>query len=44
VLAAVLVTDIVNSTLHLKRLGDSVWRDLLMDHNHETRIEINHFW
>jgi class 3 adenylate cyclase len=43
VLAAMLVTDIVDSTLHLKRLGDSVWRELLMDHNHQTRIEINRF-
>lgn len=43
VLAAILVTDIVDSTAHLKRLGDSAWRELLMDHNHQTRIEINRF-
>jgi class 3 adenylate cyclase len=43
VLAAMLVTDIVDSTAHLKRLGDSAWRELLMDHNHQTRIEINRF-
>ena len=43
VLAALLVTDIVDSTAHLKRLGDSAWRELLMDHNHQTRIEINRF-
>jgi len=43
VLAAMLVTDIVDSTLHLKRLGDSNWRELLMGHNHQTRIEINRF-
>ena len=43
VLAAMLVTDIVDSTLHLKRLGDSHWRELLMGHNHQTRIEINRF-
>lgn len=43
VLAAMLVTDIVDSTAHLKRLGDSTWRELLMDHNHQTRMEINRF-
>jgi class 3 adenylate cyclase len=43
VLAAMLVTDIVDSTAHLKRLGDSAWRELLMDHNHQARIEINRF-
>jgi class 3 adenylate cyclase len=43
VLAAMLVTDIVDSTSHLKRLGDSAWRELLMDHNHHARIEINRF-
>jgi class 3 adenylate cyclase len=43
VLAALLVTDIVDSTSQLKRLGDAAWRELLMDHNHQTRIEINRF-
>jgi class 3 adenylate cyclase len=43
VLAAVLVTDIVDSTAQLKRLGDSAWRELLMDHNHLVRVEINRF-
>jgi class 3 adenylate cyclase len=43
VLAAMLVTDIVDSTAHLKRLGDSAWRELLMDHNHQARMEINRF-
>ncbi len=43
VLAAMLVTDIVDSTSHLKRLGDSAWRELLMDHNHQARMEINRF-
>jgi len=43
VLAALLITDIVDSTAHLKRLGDSAWRELLMDHNHQMRIEINRF-
>jgi class 3 adenylate cyclase len=43
VLAALLVTDIVDSTARLKQLGDTAWRELLMDHNHQTRIEINRF-
>jgi class 3 adenylate cyclase len=43
VLAAMLVTDIVDSTAHLKRLGDTAWRELLMNHNHQSRIEINRF-
>jgi class 3 adenylate cyclase len=43
VLAAVLCTDIVQSTLHLLRLGDSAWRELLMEHNQQTRGELNRF-
>jgi class 3 adenylate cyclase len=43
VLAAMLVTDIVDSTAHLERLGDTAWRELLMDHNHQARVEINRF-
>lgn len=43
VLAAVLVTDIVDSTARLKELGDTAWRELLMDHNHLVRMEINRF-
>jgi class 3 adenylate cyclase len=43
VLAAMLVTDIVDSTAHLKRLGGSAWRQLLTDHNHQARMEINRF-
>jgi class 3 adenylate cyclase len=43
VLAAMLVTDIVDSTAHLKRLGDTAWREVLMDHNHQARMEINRF-
>jgi class 3 adenylate cyclase len=43
VLAAMLVTDIVDSTAQLKRLGDTAWRELLMDHNHQARVEINRF-
>jgi class 3 adenylate cyclase len=43
VLAAVLCTDIVDSTLHLRRLGDSAWRELLTKHNRQTRGELNLF-
>ena len=43
VLAAMLVTDIVDSTSHLKRLGDSAWRELLLEHNQQVRLELNRF-
>ena len=43
VLAAVLYTDIVDSTAHLRRLGDSAWRELLLEHNQQTRLELNRF-
>lgn len=43
VLLAVLCTDIVDSTVHLRRLGDSAWRELLLEHNQQTRLELNRF-
>jgi class 3 adenylate cyclase len=43
VLAAVLCTDIVESTAHLRRLGDAAWRELLTEHNQRTRGELNRF-
>ena len=43
VLAAMLCTDIVDSTSHLRRVGDSVWRELLLEHNQQARIEFNRF-
>src|SRR5262250_1026294 len=43
VLAAMLCTDIVDSTAHLRRLGDSAWRELLLDHNQQARLEFNRF-
>lgn len=43
VLAAMLCTDIVDSTAHLKRLGDEAWRELLFEHNHQVRLELNSF-
>jgi len=43
VLAALLCTDIVDSTSHLRKLGDSAWRELLLEHNQQARIEFNRF-
>lgn len=43
VLAALLCTDIVDSTAHLRRLGDSAWHELLLEHNQQARGEFNRF-
>lgn len=43
VLAALLCTDIVDSTVHLRRLGDAAWRELLLKHNQQARSEFNRF-
>src|SRR5258707_8389324 len=43
VLAAMLCTDIVESTAHLSRLGDFAWRELLLEHNRLVRLELNRF-
>jgi class 3 adenylate cyclase len=43
VLAAMLCTDIVDSTAHLRRLGDAAWRELLLQHNNQARGELNRF-
>ncbi len=43
VLAAMLCTDIVDSTAHLSRLGDFAWRELLLEHNRQVRLELNRF-
>jgi len=43
VLITVLYTDIVDSTSHLRRLGDTAWRELLLEHNQQTRSELNSF-
>jgi class 3 adenylate cyclase len=40
-LATVLFTDIVDSTASLQRLGDAVWRDLLLQHNARLRETLN---
>jgi class 3 adenylate cyclase len=41
ILATVLFTDIVDSTATLQRLGDAVWRDLLLKHNARLRDALN---
>jgi class 3 adenylate cyclase/pimeloyl-ACP methyl ester carboxylesterase len=40
VLATVLFTDIVDSTTHMARLGDSGWRELLERHHSLVRTEL----
>lgn len=42
-LATVLFTDIVDSTVHAARLGDSAWGDLLHRHNAIVREELARF-
>jgi class 3 adenylate cyclase len=41
ILATVLFTDIVDSTATLQRLGDAIWRDLLLKHNARLRDTLN---
>jgi class 3 adenylate cyclase len=41
VLATMLFTDIVDSTGHAQRLGDTAWRDLLERHNLAVRREVS---
>ena len=43
VLATVLFTDIVNSTLHANELGDHSWRGLLDQHNSLIEAQIHRF-
>jgi class 3 adenylate cyclase len=43
VLATVLFTDIVDSTNHLRQLGDRAWADLLAAHNAAIRHELERF-
>lgn len=43
VLATVLFTDIVDSTATLQAMGDTAWRDLLLDHNTRLRDQLNIF-
>lgn len=43
VLATVLFTDIVNSTLHANELGDHSWRELLDRHNSLMEAQVHRF-
>jgi class 3 adenylate cyclase len=43
IIATVLLTDIVDSTGILQRVGDAAWRDLLARHNARLRDELNAF-
>ena len=43
VLATVLFTDIVDSTVVLARLGDAAWRRLLHEHNVRLRAQLDRF-
>jgi hypothetical protein len=43
ILLTVLFTDIVDSTATLQRVGDTAWRDLLLNHNRLMRDELNSF-
>lgn len=43
VLATVLLSDIVDSTATLERLGDHAWADLLREHNARIRAAIDRF-
>lgn len=43
VLATVLFTDIVDSTEHLRSVGDSAWRDLVGQHNEMTKFELDRY-
>lgn len=41
VVASILFSDIVDSTLTLTRLGDAGWRDLMLEHNRLMREQLN---
>ena len=42
-LATVVFTDIVDSTRHVRELGDAAWRDQLARHNARMRESVNMF-
>jgi class 3 adenylate cyclase len=42
-LATILFTDIVDSTATLRRLGDTTWQRVLLDHNGRLRSELDRF-
>jgi class 3 adenylate cyclase len=43
ILATVLFTDIVDSTVHLERVGDAAWRDQLAQHNELVQFELDRY-
>ncbi len=43
ILATVLFTDIVDSTLTLQRVGDAAWRDLLAQQNELLQFELDRY-
>jgi class 3 adenylate cyclase len=43
ILATILFTDIVDSTLTLERLGDKTWQRVLLDHNERLRAQLDRF-
>lgn len=42
-LGTILMTDIVNSTANLERVGDTKWHALLLEHNDRMRAQIERF-
>jgi class 3 adenylate cyclase len=43
VLATVLFTDVVSSTVHVARMGDRRWKELLVTHDELLRAEVERF-
>jgi pimeloyl-ACP methyl ester carboxylesterase len=43
VLATLLFTDMVDSTMHAAEVGDSRWRDVRQEHEHLTRAQLARF-
>lgn len=42
-LGTILMTDIVNSTATLERVGDRKWHETLLEHNERLRLQIDRF-
>jgi class 3 adenylate cyclase len=42
-LGTILITDIVNSTATLERVGDTKWHAMLLEHNERLRAQIDRF-
>jgi len=41
ILATILLTDLVDSTAHLGRVGDAAWRTLIVEHNARLRRQLD---